>query len=344
MEIDNERRLFMQNQEYVNKFRENIQKILELNAKDLIRREQLGEELSFADAESDFEQAINLFKSLSEIDISLLPNDRLNRLNTSMATFLDSINSIKTFSAKQGPTERTNRINNIKNNYNDWFNTISPVIAFCTKAGTDFDAIQRKAREAYENLTIVLEAASKEREQGKAEIEATLAAVKKAAAEVGVTQHTTNFKDASDAFAEGRTLWAKIIIGLLITIFIYSFAAFWYCPIEMKEPYFYIFLQAALPRFTGLIALFYALLVATNNYRAQAHNYIVNKNKQNALSTFETFVKASDNEEIKNAVLLQTTKAIFSNTQSGYLKNENMGDEGSQIIEIVKDVSKIAKP
>ena len=55
----------MQNQEYVNKFQENVKKILELNPKDLIRREQLGEELSFADAESDFEQAINLFKSLS---------------------------------------------------------------------------------------------------------------------------------------------------------------------------------------------------------------------------------------------------------------------------------------
>lgn len=334
----------MQNSEYVNTFQENIKQILELNAKDLIRREQLGEELSFADAESDFEQAINLFKSLSEIDISLLPNERLNSLNVSMTAFLNSINSIKTFSAKQGPIERTNRINSIKNQYNSWFNTVSPVIAFCTKSGTDFEALQRKAREAYKNLNNILEEASKEREQGKADIEETLEAVKKAAAEVGVTQHTTNFKDTSDAFAEGKTLWARIVIGLLVFIIVYSFLAFWYCPIAMTEPYFYVFLQASLPRFTGLIALFYALFVSTNNYKAQAHNYIVNKNKQNALSTFETFVKASNNEEIKNAVLLQTTKAIFSNAQSGYLKNENTGDEGSQIIEIVKDVSKIAKP
>lgn len=335
----------MQNQEYLDKFKENLAKIAELNPKDLIRREELGTEMNFADAEDDFEQAINLFKKLNDIDTSLLPNEKLNSLNTQMNDFLSAIDSIKTFSATQGLQERNSRISRIKgSNYNTWYNAISPVVSFCTKAGTDYEALQRKARESVENLSKELVKAAEERAKAQEEIQETLAAVKKAAAEVGVTQHTTNFKDAADYFAKGKALWTKVIIGLLVTIIIYSFVVFWACPIEMKEPYLYVFLQTSLPRFTGLIALFYALFVSTNNYRAQAHNYIVNKNRQNALSTFETFVKASDNDEIKNAVLLQTTKAIFSNTQSGYLKNESMGDEGSQIIEIVKDVSKIAKP
>ena len=78
----------------------------------------------------------------------------------------------------------------------------------------------------------------------------------------------------------------------------------------------------------------------------QKRNKIIlnrNKNKQNALSTFETFVKATSNEEIRNAVLLQTTKAIFSNPQSGYLKEDGSNDEPTQIIEIVKDMSKVIK-
>ena len=100
-------------------------------------------------------------------------------------------------------------------------------------------------------------------------------------------------------------------------------------------------MQAALPRFTGLVVLFYGLTICSRNYRAQAHNYIINKNKQNALSTFETFVNASSNEEIRNAVLLQTTKAIFSNPQSGYLKEDGSSDDSAHIIEIIKDVSKL---
>ena len=91
------------------------------------------------------------------------------------------------------------------------------------------------------------------------------------------------------------------------------------------------------------IAILNYLITCGKNYRAQAHNYIINKNKQNALSTFETFVKATNNEEIRNAVLLQTTKAIFSNPKSGYLKEDGSDDEPTQIIEIVKDMSKVIK-
>lgn len=135
--------------------------------------------------------------------------------------------------------------------------------------------------------------------------------------------------------------WARRILWLSIVIVAYSLVSFWYCPIQLEEPYLYHFLQAALPRFTGLVVLFYGLTICSRNYRAQAHNYIINKNKQNALSTFETFVNASSNEEIRNAVLLQTTKAIFSNPQSGYLKEDGSSDDSAHIIEIIKDVSKL---
>ena len=56
----------MQNQQYLDKFKENLAKIAELNPKDLIRREELGTELNFSSAEDDIEQAINLFKALSQ--------------------------------------------------------------------------------------------------------------------------------------------------------------------------------------------------------------------------------------------------------------------------------------
>ena len=43
-------------------FDTNLSTIKKFNAKDLIRRDELGSELNFADAETDFETAINLFK------------------------------------------------------------------------------------------------------------------------------------------------------------------------------------------------------------------------------------------------------------------------------------------
>ena len=123
------------------------------NAKDLIRRDELGSELNFADAETDFETAINLFKGLADIDIMRVPESIIRDLNNEMSTFINSIEQIKSFSSMQGPDVRQNLIDNITNNYNNsWFKTISPIVAYCTKAGTDYESLQRQAHEALENI------------------------------------------------------------------------------------------------------------------------------------------------------------------------------------------------
>lgn len=324
-------------------FHDNISNIMTLHAKDLIRREDLGSELNFGDAEDDFEIAINLFKGLNDIDIMRVPESKIVELNNIMSNFLSYIKQIKAFSTISGPNNRQDLINNIINNYSTWFNIISPVVAYCTKAGTDYDALRRQAQEALNNFKDLQEQAKSNRDEAQKNIDEVLESVRVAANSVGVTQHTINFSEAAKEFNEQKTFWMKWIIRIGLLIIVYSFLVFWCSPITLAEPYIYHFLQSALPRFTGLIVLFYGLVICTRNYQAQAHNYIINKNKQNALSTFETFVNAASNDEIKNAVLMQTTKAIFSNPASGYLKNETSDDASSQIIEIVKDMSKVIK-
>lgn len=315
--------------------------ISKFNAKDLVRRDELGAEMSFADAESDFESAIGLFKGLLDIDITRVPQSKINGLINDMENFIGYIQSIKEFSSTHGMQARESLINNIVNNYDRWFNDISPIIAYCIKADTDYDALKRQALQARDDITRELTQAKAEREETKKQTDEIIAAVQKAAHSVGVTNHTVNFQEAADSFEKGKNHWVWWILGLSVAIVGYSLGSFWLCPIQLEEPYLYHFLQAALPRLTGLAVLFYGLTICSRNYRSQSHNYIVNKNKQNALSTFETFVKASNDEEIRNAVLLQTTKAIFSNPQSGYLKEDSSSDDSAQIIEIVKDVSKL---
>jgi len=223
-----------------------LESISKLQAKDLIRRDDLGVDLNFASAENDFETTINLFKGLEDIDITRVPESQLKRITEAMNQFIGLINQIKSFSAVQGPQTRQSLIDNIINNYPNWFSIISPVVAYCVKSGTDYDALQRKAREALDEFYNLQKQAEVDRDNAQKTIEETLNAVKKAAAEVGVTQHTTNFKEAADDFAIQKTYWMKAIGWTLAGIIIYSFTAFWFCPIELKEPYLYVFLQSAL--------------------------------------------------------------------------------------------------
>lgn len=137
-------------------YKNSLSTIKEFNAKDLVRRDELGAEMSFADAEDDFESAIGLFKGLLDIDITRIPPSRVTVLIRDMDNFISCIQAIKDFSSTQGVDIRQGLINDIINSYDGWFNDISPVIAYCIKADTDYDALKRQAQQARDDIVAEL--------------------------------------------------------------------------------------------------------------------------------------------------------------------------------------------
>ena len=88
-------------------------------------------------------------------------------------------------------------------------------------------------------------------------------------------------------------------------------------PASVQEAVHEVMLRAVLISFT-----FYILHQCSKNYHAHQHLFVVNKHRQNALGTFEAFIDAAQDSSVKDAVLLQATKAIFEPTISGYISKE----------------------
>jgi hypothetical protein len=82
--------------------------------------------------------------------------------------------------------------------------------------------------------------------------------------------------------------------------------------------------------------LYYGLVWAGRNFSTHRHNQTVNNHRQNALKTFEAFVKAASDDATKNAVLLQATQSIFSPQASGYLGIHGGESSAPQILEIIR--------
>lgn len=83
-------------------------------------------------------------------------------------------------------------------------------------------------------------------------------------------------------------------------------------------------------------SLFFLLTLAFKSYKASKHNEILNKHRQNAITTFEKFVKSANDDRTKNAVLLQTVDAIFSQQNTGYNDNDNdVVSPQTKILEII---------
>lgn len=86
-----------------------------------------------------------------------------------------------------------------------------------------------------------------------------------------------------------------------------------------------------------IISLFYfAVVVANRAYRVNRHNYVINRHRVDALSTFESFSAAANDAGTKSAVLLETTRAIFGPQSSGHLGAEAEAQSSPQILEILR--------
>jgi len=81
-------------------------------------------------------------------------------------------------------------------------------------------------------------------------------------------------------------------------------------------------------------------------YSAEKHLYNLNIQRQNALNSHKQILDSivsteSENEkEIRNAILLELTKAIFENKDTGYLKGGQSITPTNQIVEISKTLTK----
>ena len=84
-----------------------------------------------------------------------------------------------------------------------------------------------------------------------------------------------------------------------------------------------------------LTTLFYLIAQSVKNFRINKHLEVVNRHRATALRTFRTFVEnAGEKEDVRQAVLIETTKTIFAPVSTGYVEGEDDGPN-SKIIELI---------
>lgn len=319
----------------------NLEKIISFKIENLTREQDLGALLSFKEIEYLFIKIIDLFKKVNEVDLEEIPYSILNLFNTQLTNAISIFNQAVNFNTNQvNPVlARDGIITSIKKNYDNYLTHSIPILTIGLLNNND-TSIERS------KIKALLSEFEADREQNKIKIDKKLNELneiltnaKSVANQIGVSKHSTVFKTESEFHNIESEKWLKYTILILIGIVISSiFLAFLgKCFTDNTTQV----IQFSITKVIFLSALFYALSLTNRNYKAHKHNSIINKHRQNALTTFETFSEAAgDDIQTKNAVLLETTHTIFSNKQTGYMQNESDSDSPNKIIEIFKNVSK----
>ena len=323
--------------------RTQLKQLAAIDADSLHRVDQLGQDLSFREGRPYFQRALRLFRDLGESNLDPLPTQQLKALANVAKKANEYFSKIQGFSVQAHPQNpahaRDNLINTIRDGYDDWFNQISPIIAYSVRKGTDFEQLEQKARERVSQVEQLVKELQKQGKDFAAETEGIRDQVRRAAQEVGVAQHAVHFKSEADQHkaAAGRWLKAvKWIAGITALLTVVNVVFFWVHPIDFTTAET---IQLAIAKVVLFSLLFSALVWTGRVYRSHQHNFVVNQHRQNALASFETFAKAATDEQTKSAVLLQATNCIFAPQASGYADSSAEAAGSPQIMEIIRNMT-----
>lgn len=320
-----------------------LAELSEIDAQKLARTEELGSQLNFERGIPDFRKTLDLFASLARMNLDNVPYTALQQLSGQAQSALATFKQIQSFSVSGTPNPvqaRDGLLDTVRNSYDAQWRALSPCIAYLARAGTDFEAVERRARELTERIERDGERAQEEIKRTAREVEEILGSVKTAAAEVGVAQHSTHFHDEAERHRHASRLWMRSVIVLSVVGALYSL---WYFQHNLRSlngsPYWWTHVGYFGSRLLVLSVIFFGIAWSASNFRSHKHNEVVNRHRQNALRTFETFVKAAGEKETKDAVLLAATKSIFEGQSSGYVSGEGDQVPSNTVIEVLRRVT-----
>lgn len=334
----------MATEQNVNKFLEAIDDCLQTELSNLVTSSKWGT-LDFEDVESDIHKLFQMLNHFQTLPLELLPDAELTKLVNELKAPQELLQKIRDFSIEeQNPKGVRDSLAQQVITAIDRFYIIAHIwVPYLAYQKGDVQKNIESLNTSVKNASNILDETKTDVETKKKEIDSVVLAAKEASATVGVGHFSSNFETEASTLEGNAEKWLKatgILAGvtLLMTVILYF---------VLKIPDNASTAQIVQVLSTKLILItvfFTATLWAGKMYKATMHQMTINKHRANALKTFQAFIKASNEVSTRDAVLMETTKSIFSVMPSGYIDNEqsNVG-KNTNIIEVIKSGSDIVK-
>lgn len=330
--------------------KEKIDEVLANKPNSLIRNKQLGDELDFSAAKDDFKNIHSLYSELKECDLTKLLIDDFNQIVGRANQVTKAYERVRQFSpsnlfpewGNDPVLQRDRLIEEVKSAYKQSHEHFRKIIPYARRQ-TSTKELTNLIKET-KDATSKIDQEYKKAQGITSDAAQTLQAIKETAGEAAVASYAKFFSDQADSHRKACNGWLFVIFVFLVLIILESSVQTSYLQAvveSLKGEGSDDAITIVISKLVTLSALYFGLIWASKMYRANSHNRVVNKHRENALHTFEAFIKAAeDDQQTKNAVLLQATQSIFSHQQTGYISGDSDSSApATQILEIFKQVN-----
>lgn len=347
-------------------FKDSVRELVEMPIQDSSLDSAFSEHGTFLDCMEMHRRIRSLMVDLSTCVWFGYPQAHLQALQGHLALTKDLFLDLQRFCFEPIPSH--NELGRIHGELNNWLSSnqimFTDAIIRTTRyaalgeAATELDkmiekrsAILFEQNEQYVNFKVFsaleIESASLWAEQRDEKVESyekqhaeLIADIKSKLGDIGSSHHAVKFKEEANRQyweAFGWLFIAAVVSGFIIW---YSFGL--EATILAERDTARLWPMLALKGVVVSIASI-LLFICVRSFSACRHNMIVNRHRENALSTFKLFSEAAQDPDTRNAVLMEATKAVFAQAPSGYLKAANETNPSTHIVELVRSHSMTAK-
>lgn len=306
--------------------------LIEFDRPELYSRDEWGSELSLEDFRPEFERVFTLSRVFTDLPYHLLPDKNLDTIRRTVDeanTHLQTIISFSVATASTPPLAQIQKLGEGIATYADKITVeMAPWISFLAYQKGDVSRNINEMNQAVTTCKSLLSKAEEDIIAKQLRIEKIVQQAQDMAGDRGVSVFTEQFNtSAKDAHKEATT-WLRVTAAIfsvcliLLIVFIFS-------PPSVNDWWHWA------PRAAMVAVLLTAGLWAGKSYRILRHQEATNRHKANGLKTFLAFREASDDDPAtRNAVLLETTRAIFTESPSGFVPNQGgQSESGIRIID-----------
>lgn len=331
----------MASNEVVQQLQEQLETINQYRKSELINRGTWGS-ISFAPAERDIETALTIAADLLSMPLVHLTDQAAQDIMAHVPDVAQQLARIDEFKLEDAPpqqsrdeiaSELTGALIGLHTVSSQWI----PYLAY--KRGDFLESI-RQFEEAVESAKGSLDEADAYAKDKREEVDKVVEATRKASVSAGAGAFTDEFaREAEELSGVARQwLWAVCALGLL-TLTSALGSLFW--PSLPDDASSWMTLRHVVAKVSVIAALFTGTLWCGRIYRALRHQRSTNKHRALSLKTFQAFVEATDDPATRDAVLMATTKSIFSNVSTGFVDERAASQDASvNVLEVGKSVGK----
>ena len=302
----------MASQVNVDNFKLLITSCLEKPIDDLLNSDEWGK-INFEDIRTSVSKLFDMLEHFSSLPIEIMPEATLTSLIAELKKPKASIDAIKKFNIDgSNPTQEQKNISqNISQQIDQFYTTAHIWIPYLAYQQGDIQENIKKLNETVKNADNLLSVATEKSNNQKNELDSIINSAKEASATVGVGHFSSKFNEEAGYLKDNAKNWLVVTVVLAVASFGFTIWSYWIFHIADNATNAQIF-QSVSTKIILIVILFTAMLWSGKMYRSVMHQYITNKHRANSLLTFQAFIKATNEPSVRDAVLLETTKSIFS--------------------------------